>query len=54
MYTAEKDKGARKFVPITPEYHHKKHNHTWSSIGSAVILISLIVAILLGFWKFVS
>jgi hypothetical protein len=47
MY-AEKNKGS--FVAGTPEYQNKKHRDTWLSIGSAIILISLIVAMLLGFW----
>lgn len=49
MYT-EKEKGQRSFVPAIPEYHQKKHSSTWLSIGSAIILISIIVAIILGFW----
>lgn len=49
MYT--KEKGNRNYVPVTPDFHSKKmRSGPWLSIGSAIILISLVVAILLGFW----
>lgn len=48
----KKDKEQRSSVPITPGYHHKKHGNTWLSIGSAIILISVVVAIIVGFWAF--
>jgi hypothetical protein len=49
MYTS-KEKGQRNFVPVTPDFHPKARRESWFSIGSAIILISVIVAILLGFW----
>lgn len=49
MFT-RKETGERTFVPITPEVPPKQHRNTWLSIGTAIILISIVIAVLLGAW----
>lgn len=44
-------KGERRYVPTTPDFHQKNHRNVWFSIGGAIILISLIIAIILGAWE---
>ncbi len=41
----------RTLVPITPELHPRTHRNIWYAIGAAIILISVIIAIILGAWS---
>lgn len=50
MFT-KKQKGERTFVPITPRFPSRRDQKNWINIGAAIILISLIVAIILGAWS---
>lgn len=48
---ARRQKNERTFAPITPEFHTKRNRNTWYAIGTAIILISIVIAIALGMWS---
>ncbi|MFZ6013862.1 MAG: hypothetical protein ACOYXT_26210 [Bacteroidota bacterium] len=47
----KKQKDDRFFVPITPGFHSKQHRNIWYTIGTAIILIVIFIAIILGVWS---
>lgn len=50
MFT-KKQRGDRTFVPVTPDFHKNNKRRDKFGIGTAIILISVILAIIIGMWS---